>query len=300
MFYMEKNVSILLNVYVIFLVVLSILFYSLLIYFTKELKQDEDSSDHIHSFDGITELNEPLPLWWLWMFIISIIFSIIYLILYPGLGSLKGYLKWTSYKECNYDIEKNDKIYESIYVAYSKESIENLSDNPKALKIGRSLFLNNCSLCHGIDAKGGHGFPDLTNSKWLYGGTPNEIKTTITNGRMGKMPSYAAIIGSEENIESIAWYVISLSSSVPDSLIEKGKLKFTSICSACHGLNGKGNKFIGAPDLTNPQWIYGGLIENVIDTIKKGRQGIMPAHKDVLSKEQIHLLTAYIYSLNRF
>lgn len=291
--------SILLSIYIISLVVLSILFYSFLIFFTKDMEHGDSSSDTGHSFDGITELNKPLPLWWLWMFIISIIFSICYLFLYPGLGHIKGFLNWTSHKECNENIIKNDKIYESIYIAYNKQSVEELSKNEKALKIGRSLFLNNCSLCHGLDAKGGNGFPNLTNNKWLYGGSPNEIKTTITNGRMGKMPPYATVIGSETDIQSTAWYVLSLSTPyISDKLTDKGKLKFTSICSACHGLNAKGNKFIGAPDLTDPQWIYGGKLEDIISAIKHGRQGIMPAHKDVLSKEQIHLLTAYVYSLN--
>lgn len=292
--------STLLSIYIISLVVLSILFYSCLIYFTKNIEHADDSSESSHSFDGITELNQPLPAWWLWMFVLSIIFSITYLFLYPGLGNVKGFLEWTSHKECNESILKNDKLYEAIYLSYSKESVESLSTNLKALKIGRSLFVNNCSLCHGLDAKGGHGFPNLTNNKWLYGGTQNEIKTTITNGRVGKMPQYSAILGSEVDIQSTAWYVLSLSAPViSDKITERGKLKFFAICSACHGLNAKGNKFIGAPDLTDPQWIHGGKIDDIINTIKNGRQGIMPAHKDVLSKDQIHLLTAYIYSLNR-
>lgn len=296
---MENIVSTLLSLYVIFLICLSIFFYSALIFFTKNIEHDDASSEVGHSFDGITELNEPLPLWWLWMFILSIIFSIIYLFLYPGLGSLKGFLGWTSHKECNNNITKNDKIYESIYVSFSKEKIEDLSKDKKAIKIGRSLFVNNCSLCHGLDAKGGNGFPNLTSNKWLYGGSPNEIKTTITNGRMGKMPSYASLIGSDSDINSTAWYVMSLSNPViSEKLIDKGKIKFTTICSACHGLNAKGNKFIGAPDLTDPKWVYGGKFDDIINTIKTGRQGVMPSHKDVLSKEQIHLLTAYIYSLN--
>jgi cytochrome c oxidase cbb3-type subunit 3 len=300
---MEIIVSTLLSVYIISLVVFSILLYSYIIYVTKniELDHDDHSSDHGHSFDGIKELNEPLPLWWLWMYVLSIIFAIGYLFLYPGFGSFKGFLSWTSHKECNQNIAKNDKLYESIYISYNKQSIEDLTNNEKALKIGRSLFVNNCSLCHGLDAKGGNGFPNLTNKKWLYGGTPNEIKTTITNGRRGKMPPYGPVLGSEIDLQSTAWYVLSLSMpAVSEKLTEKGKLRFASICSACHGLNAKGNKFIGAPDLTDPQWIHGGKFENVLETIKNGRQGIMPAHKDVLSKEQIHLLTAYIYSLNRF
>ena len=179
-----------LSLYVIFLVVGSILAYILLLYFTKSVKHGSSDPNEHHSFDGIVELNEPLPIWWLWLAIISIIFTIGYLFLYPGLGKIKGYFNWTSHKECEENILKNDRIYNPIYTSFFKENIENLSTNLKALKIGKSLFVNNCSLCHGLDAKGGNGFPNLTNSKWLYGGTPTDIKTTITNGRRGKMPPY--------------------------------------------------------------------------------------------------------------
>lgn len=295
---MGTTVSDKLSLYVIFLVVGSVLAYILLIYYTKDSEQAPDGEHH--SFDGIVELNEPLPAWWLWLAIISIIFTIAYLILYPGMGKIKGYLGWTSHKECEENIIKNEKIYNPIYTSFFKEDIEKLSTNLKALKIGKSLFVNNCSLCHGLDAKGGNGFPNLTNSKWLYGGTPTDIKTTITNGRRGKMPPYGQIIGNEADIEATALYVLSLSGKEKESdLTNKGKVKFTTICAACHGLNGKGNKYIGAPDLTDPQWIYGEGLTNIKAGIKNGRNGVMPAHKDVLTKEQIHILTAYIYSLNK-
>jgi len=289
-----------LSLYVIFLVVGSILAYILLLYFTKSVKHGSSDPNEHHSFDGIVELNEPLPIWWLWLAIISIIFTIGYLFLYPGLGKIKGYFNWTSHKECEENILKNDRIYNPIYTSFFKENIENLSTNLKALKIGKSLFVNNCSLCHGLDAKGGNGFPNLTNSKWLYGGTPTDIKTTITNGRRGKMPPYGHIIGNESDIEATALYVLSLSGKEKESeLTNKGKIKFTTICAACHGLNAKGNKYIGAPDLTEPQWIYGDTLKDIKTGIKNGRNGVMPAHKDVLTKEQIHILTAYIYSLNK-
>ncbi len=290
-----------LSIYIIFLVVLSIAGYSLLIYFTRSVEHDDGASESKHTFDGIRELNEPLPGWWLWLFIISIIFGICYLVLYPGLGKNKGFLNWTSHKGHEEKTTINNKLYEPIYISYYKESIEDLSDNLKALKIGKSLFLNNCSLCHGIDARGGYGFPNLTNNKWLYGGTPKDIKMTITNGRRGKMPAYGEIIGNDDDIESTALYVLSLSvaDNSEQTLIGNGKVKFSKICSACHGLNAKGNKYIGAPDLTNPQWIYGGGLDDIKYTIKNGRSAIMPAHKDILTKEQIHLLVSYIYSLNK-
>lgn len=288
-----------LSLYVIFLVVFSIILYVFFLYLTKSAKHSDEQQHH--SFDGIVELNEPLPAWWIWLAVISIVFSICYLFLYPGLGKVKGLLNWTSHKECEEALIKKDKLYDPIYKSYSFESVENLSKKLKALKIGKSLFLNNCSPCHGLDAKGGNGFLNLTNSKWLYGGTPSEIKMSITNGRRGKMPPYETIIGNDADIESTALYVLSLSENktIDPKLTLKGKEKFASICAACHGINAKGNKYIGAPDLTAPQWIYGNSLDNIKFGIKNGRNGIMPAHKDVLSKEQIHILTAYIYSLNK-
>lgn len=288
-----------LSLYIIFLITISIIAYVALIYFTKDSEHTNKEGD-THSFDGIVELNEPLPIWWLWLVVISVIFTICYLFLYPGLGKLKGYLNWTSHTECETDTYKNDRIYNPIYTSFFKDSIENLSTNLKAIKIGKSLFVNNCALCHGLEAKGGNGFPNLTNNKWLYGGTPTEIKTTITNGRRGVMPPYSSIIKNEIDIEATALYVLYLSGKEKESeLTNKGKIKFTTICAACHGLNAKGNKFLGAPDLTNPKWTHGGTLQDIKTTIKNGRSGIMPAHKDILSKEQIHILTAYIYSLNK-
>lgn len=288
--------------YIIFLVLLSIIGYSLLLFLTRNATHHDEGKDKkaYTSFDGITELNEPLPMWWFWLFVISIFFGLFYLVLYPGLGKTIGVLNWTSYKDHDDRVIKENKVYDPMYAALFQDSIESLSMNLTALKIGRSLFISNCSLCHGLDAKGGNGFPNLTNNKWLYGGTPNDIKMTLTNGRRGKMPGYGNVISSESDIESTALYVLSLSKKIDNiNVTDKGRIKFNTICSACHGMNAKGNKFIGAPDLTDPQWIYGNKLEDIKNTIKNGRNGVMPAHKSILTKEQIHILTAYVYSLNK-
>lgn len=284
------------SIYIIFIVVVSILIYSGLIYFTRNIEQSSDSNDH-HVYDGIEEDNKPLPFWWVLMFCLSIIFAVIYLIFYPGLGKFNGLLHWSSKKECDNKTILENKIYEPIYTSLGSKTIDELKNDLKAMKIARSIFVNNCSICHGIDAKGALGFPNLTNNKWLYGGEIDDIKNTITNGRNGRMPPLGAIIG--DNVEAVATYVLSLSKKVSDNdLVEKGKIKFGTICIACHGQNATGNKFLGAPNLTDPQWIYGGSIEDIKKTIIFGRSGFMPAHKNILTKEQIHILTAYIHLLN--
>ncbi len=291
---------IIINIMIIILVIGSILGYSILLYLTKNvIHHDEGKNKKAYtSFDGILELNEPLPIWWLWLFLLSILFSFIYLILYPGIT--KGLLKWTSYNDHDKKMIEENSIYDPMYSAFFKHSVEELSTNFKALKIGKNLFINNCSMCHGLDAKGGHGFPSIAADKWLYGGTPNDIKTSITNGRRGKMPGYISVLKNDEDIDNIAYYILSLNDKIEkSSLTEKGKIKFNAICSACHGVNAKGNKFIGAPDLTNHKWIYGSSLDDIKTTIKNGRSGIMPAHKNILTKEQIHILTAYIFALNK-
>ena len=235
---------------------------------------------------------------WLWLFILSIIFAVIYLIFYPGLGKFDGLFHWTSKKECDNKAIIENKLYEPIYISLGNKSIEELKVDSKAMKIARSLFVNNCAICHGVDAKGALGFPNLTNNKWLYGGTENDIKNTITNGRNGKMPPYGQMLG-EKNVEYVAKYVKSLSSNLENSdELEIGKNKFNTVCTVCHGKDAKGNKFIGAPNLTDPQWIYGGKLDDIKKTITFGRTGFMPAHKEILSKNEIHILVAYIFLIN--
>ncbi len=251
-----------------------------------------------HSFDGIVEYNNPLPQWWLMMFYGTIVFAFIYLALYPGLGSYKGALGWTSVNQWEHEMEKADNRFDRIFEDYASISIEDLAKDPEAIKVGQRLFGNNCALCHGSDAHGAVGFPNLTDTDWLYGGKVDTIKTTITNGRNGNMPTMAAAVGDAAAIKDVAAHVLSLSGRTGSGDAATGKEKF-ALCAACHGKEGKGNQMLGAPNLTDNVWLYGGDEATIIETINKGRSGAMPAFKAQLSEEKIHVLTAYVYSLSK-
>jgi cytochrome c oxidase cbb3-type subunit 3 len=276
-----------------------------------------------HSFDGIEELNNPIPQWWSTFFLLTIIWAFGYLALY-GLGSWDGLLGWKSsnqgimnlaeskaktqehFKEgskflVQYDreIREADAKYAPIFDAYAARSIKDLATDDEAIKIGQRLFLHNCSQCHGSDARGMTGFPNLTDNDWLYGGSPEAIKETLIKGRKAVgMIAWAAILGGEQGVKEVAAYVISLSGrSVNPELAEAGKAKF-GLCAGCHGQEGKGNLAIGAPNLTDHIWLYGGSQKNIEETIRNGRAGVMPAWKNILGEQKVHVLSAYVYSLS--
>lgn len=257
-----------------------------------------------HVYDGIEERNQPLPRWWLWLFWLTLAFSVIYLVLYPGLGSFDGVLDWSSTKQWEREVEMMEKRSEPIFAEYAKESVADLAEYPEAMAVGGRLFANNCATCHGSDARGARGYPDLTDDAWLYGGSPEAIKTTITQGRQGNMPSMKAAVGGEEGAREMALYVQSLSkpdiAEDPDkaAIIEKAEPKFAA-CAACHGQDGTGNQAMGAPDLTDDSWLYGSDLNSIQQTILEGRAGEMPAFGDQMSEERIHVLAAYVYNLSQ-
>ena len=251
-----------------------------------------------HVYDGLTELNNPMPRWWMWMFYISIVFGLGYLFLYPGLGAYSGSLGWKSTGEYQKELQMAQSQYGPLFDKYLQQDLQTVAADPQAQAIGERLFLTYCAQCHGSDARGNKGFPNLTDRDWLYGGTPDAIKTTILNGRNGMMPPMGAAVGGDKDVENVAHYVLSLSGSTHDPIKSVfGKSKFAA-CAACHGANGAGNQALGAPNLTDKVWLYGGSAETIMETIRKGRANAMPPFKDFLGEAKVHVLSAYVWGLS--
>jgi len=289
--------------YIIILTLLNIVGCLWLIKWASKKRKGEanegDVTGHVWD-DNLEELNNPLPRWWLWLFYITIIFSIIYFFFYPAMGSYEGSFKWSQASQYEEEVAAANKQYGPLFAKYAATSIEDLAKDKKANEIGQRLFLNYCSTCHGSDAKGSHGFPNLTDNDWLYGGSPAAIKTSILNGRTGVMPGMGAALGGDKGVDEVANYVMSLSGRKVDSAkAAAGKTKFEAMCAACHQASGKGNPALGAADLTDKIWLYGSSAGVIKKTIAEGRTGQMPAHKNFLGEDKSHLLAAYIYSLSQ-
>ena len=251
-----------------------------------------------HAADGIEEYDNPMPYWWFLMFIFTIIFGIGYLIAYPGMGNFKGLLNWTQVGQWERSVAEADERFGALRFKYLAMPVEEVAEDPKARKMGQRMFANNCAQCHGADARGSYGFPNLADGDWIWGGTPDAIKASITNGRMAAMPIWGPMLG-DEGVRDTAAYVMSLSGRDVDAeQAAAGKVQFDMICAACHSTDGTGNPMLGAPNLANGIWLYGGDAEQVMHSIRAGRNGVMPAHADKLGEDKIHLITAYIYSLN--
>ena len=263
----------------------------------KEKLKDGEVPTTGHVYDGIEEYDNPLPSWWFNMFIGSVVFSIIYLILYPGMGNFPGVLGWTSAGQWQEQEKKAEDRFAAVYSTFAGLSIEELAVHPEAFKIGRRLFGNNCAVCHGSDGRGSYGFPNLSDDDWLYGGTPQAIEASITHGRSGMMPRWAGAIG-EKGVNEVTEYLFQLGGREHDAgLAEAGGKVFSTYCMGCHGADGKGNQALGAPNLSDDIWLYGRSPEWIKTTIRSGRQGLMPAQSEQLHESKIRLLTAYVYSL---
>lgn len=251
-----------------------------------------------HVYDGIEEYNNPLPGWWFSMFVLTIIFAIGYLIVYPGMGNFPGLLGWTQVGQHDQAVAAADAKHRDVRDRYLAIPAEDIAADPAIRKMGMRMFSNNCAQCHGGDAKGSYGFPNLTDNDWLYGGSTAQIKASITNGRMAAMPAWGSIIG-DKGVADVAAYVLSLSGRQGNAdVLESGAKVYQTYCAACHGADGTGIQAMGAPNLANGIWLYGGSTEQISHSIRAGRNGIMPAHNTMLGEDKIHILTAYVYGLS--
>jgi len=288
------------SVYVTVITVVGIAACLLLLWFSgkaKAMTANDNTTGHVWDGD-LREMNNPLPRWWVWLFIITIVFSAIYLAMYPGLGKSAGKLGWTQQGQYEAEMSKGAKEVEPLYAKFAGMSPEDMSKDPQAMGIGERVFMNNCAQCHGSDARGSKGFPNLTDGDWLYGGTPDTIKETLTKGRIGNMPPMAAAVGTPDDVKNVAHYVLSLSGSPHDSLrASLGKAKFGA-CAACHGMDGKGNPALGAPNLTDDIWLHGYGENAIVAMINNGKVNQMPAQEGKLSDGQIQVLTSYVWGLS--
>ena len=288
------------SIYVAGITVVGILACLLLLIFTarkKVVSASDNTTGHVWDED-LTEMNNPLPRWWMWLFVITIVFGFAYLAAYPGLGTFSGKLNWTQKGEYEAEVQKTAEQWAPQYARFGSMSIEQMSGDKSAMAIGDRLFMNNCAQCHGSDAHGSKGFPNLADGDWLHGGAPDQIYKTIHDGRIGNMPPMAAAVGGSDDVRNLAHYVLSLSGSPNDSIkAALGKTKFTA-CAACHGMDGKGNQALGAPNLTDDAWLHGYGEDAIVAMINKGKMNEMPAQKDKLTEDQIKVLAAYVWGLS--
>jgi cytochrome c oxidase cbb3-type subunit 3 len=259
---------------------------------------DGSVADTGHVWDGdLRELNNPLPRWWMWMFVLSCIFAIVYLVLYPGMGTYEGSLGYTTRNAHEASVVQANEQLKPVYAKYMSMDAKQVAADPAAREMGQRLFLNHCAQCHGSDAGGSKGFPNLADTDWLYGGDTQDIKQTLIAGRAGVMPAFAHLESAQ--VSDVANYVRNLSGLAADQIkVGRGAEVYKSNCAACHGVEGKGMAAMGAPNLTDKVWLYGGSEATIIETVLKGRNGMMPAHETILTPEKIHLLTAYVWGLS--
>ncbi len=261
----------------------------------KAMTANDNTTGHVWDGD-LREMNNPLPRWWVWLFVITVVFSLLYLFMYPGMGSSPGKLGWTQLGQYEAEMAKGEKEVAPLYAKFTAMSAQDMARDPQAMAIGERLFMNNCAQCHGSDARGSKGFPNLADGDWLWGGTPEQIHETLLKGRMGNMPPMAAAVGTPDDVKNVAHYVLSLSGSPHDSLrASLGKAKFGA-CAACHGMDGKGNVALGAPNLTDDVWLHGYGENAIVAIVNNGKVNQMPAQEGKLSAAQIHVLTAYVWS----
>lgn len=270
----------------------------LLIASRRKVMADDDTTGHVWDGD-LREMNNPLPRWWMGLFVITVVFGLAYLLLYPGLGSVAGHFGWTSTAQYQAEQQQAQAEMARVYAGYVAQDAETLVRDPAAMGIGQRLFINNCATCHGSDARGSKGFPNLTDGDWLHGGSFEQIRESITHGRTGVMPPMAAAVGGSEELRQLAHYVLSLSGSPHNSLAAQlGRNRFGA-CAACHGPRGEGNPALGAPNLTDKVWLHGWGEEAIVSIVTQGKTNVMPPQQGRLTEAQIHVLAAYVWGLSR-
>jgi len=288
------------SIWIIVIVIIHLIGYSILLFSTSKMKTEKHKKGDTtgHEWDGIEEYNNPLPRWWLYLFIITIVFAVVYLILYPGMGNYAGTLKWTQEKEWSKENEIVRAKRDDLFRTFIEKPIPEMIKDPKAMAIGERLFANQCSTCHGSDAQGSVGFPNLVDKDWLYGSDPDTIIQSITAGRNGVMPAWAAALG-DDGIKQVAAYIRNFNeANQNENLVVEGQKKFAMFCVACHGVDGKGNQVIGAPNLTDNIWLHSFGSVKLEKIIMQGISGKMPAHGELLDANSIKVLAAYVYSLS--
>jgi cytochrome c oxidase cbb3-type subunit 3 len=286
--------------YVIVITVFSIAACALLLWFSgKATAMTASDNTTGHVWDGdLREMNNPLPRWWVWLFVITILFAGVYLAMYPGLGSFSGSAKWSSVGQYEAEVAKGNAQIAPIYAKFSAMPVEQIAKDPQARAIGERLFMNNCSQCHGSNGRGGKGFPNLTDNDWIHGGAPDKIIETLVKGRIGQMPPMAAAVGTADDVKNVANYVLSLSGAPHDSVrANLGKEKFL-VCAACHGPDAKGMQAIGAPNLADDIWLHGFGEAAVTAMVNAGKVNVMPAQADKLTEPQIRVLAAYVWGFS--
>jgi cytochrome c oxidase cbb3-type subunit III len=288
------------SVYVAGITLVGIIACLILLWFsgkTHAMTSHDNTTGHVWDGD-LREMNNPLPRWWVWLFVITVVFSLTYLAMYPGLGSFAGKLGWSQTGQYETEVRKGNEQVAPLYAKYTGMKPEELARDPQAMAIGDRLFMNNCAQCHGSDARGSKGFPNLTDADWIHGGSTEVIKETLVKGRAGNMPPMAAAVGTPDDVRNVAHYVLSLSSSPHDSVkAAAGKEKFGA-CAACHGADGKGNPALGAPNLSDDVWLHGWGENAIVSMITNGKVNPMPAQAEKLTQAQIHVLTGYVWGLS--
>lgn len=286
------------SMWIIVLTTISIVGLIWILFANRKREQQAGEKTTGHVYDGIEELDNPLPAWWFYMFVITIFWGIAYLVAYPGMGNFPGLLGWTQLGQHEEEVASADKKFRAMRDRYLALPIEEIASDPAVRKMGMRMFSSNCAQCHGADAKGSYGFPNLADDDWLYGSSGAEIRTSIAAGRQAAMPAWGSVIG-EQGVTDVTAYILSINGREADSTrAAAGEQIYQAYCVACHGAEATGNPALGAPNLRNGIWLYGGSAEQINHSVRAGRNGVMPAHADTLSEDKIHILAAYVYGLN--